>query len=80
MSHKIAKARRAAQRHSATPNQMHLILVEANRAQRRASAHKLKDTSSTRSRTPGARRKGRVRQAALRLVGGVTETDIQQVL
>lgn len=48
MSHKIAKAQRKAERHVATPNDMHLLIIESNRQRRRADAHKLKVTKQRR--------------------------------
>lgn len=70
MSHKIAKARRAAERNAATPNHMHLILVEQNRQARRAAAYKLKEEPKQRERrAPGTRTKGKIRQATAILRG-----------
>jgi hypothetical protein len=50
MSHKIAKAQRKAERHVATPNDMHLLIIESNRQRRRADAHKLKITKQRRAK------------------------------
>lgn len=48
MSHKIAKAQRKAERHVATPQDMHLLIVDSNRHKRRAEAHTLKVTTQRR--------------------------------
>ena len=70
MSHKIAKARRAAERNAATPNHMHLLLVDAARQRSRAAAHKLKEEPKQRKRrAPGTRTKGKIRQATAILRG-----------
>ena len=63
MSHKIAKAQRKAERNAATPNDMHLLIVESNRQRRRANAHTLKDTSRPHNRSASTRREGKVRKA-----------------
>ena len=63
MSHKIAKAQRKAERNAATPNDMHLLIVESNRQRRRANAHTLKDTSRPHNRSASTKLKGKVRQA-----------------
>lgn len=70
MSHKIAKARRAAERNAATPNHMHLLLVDMSRQARRAAAYKLKEEPKQRKRrAPGTRTKGKIRQATAILRG-----------
>jgi hypothetical protein len=63
MSHKIAKAQRKAERHVATPNDMHLLIIESNRQRRRADAHKLKVVGKPHSRSAATKVKGKVRQA-----------------
>lgn len=69
MSHKIAKAQRKAERNAATPNDMHLLIVESNRQRRRANAHTLKDTSRPHNRSASTKLKGKVRQAKRLLQG-----------
>jgi hypothetical protein len=63
MSHKIAKAQRKAERHVATPNDMHLLIIESNRQRRRADAHKLKIVGKPHKRSAATKVKGKVRQA-----------------
>ena len=74
MSHKIAKAQRKAERNAATPNDMHLLIVESNRQRRRANAHTLKDTSRPHSRSASTKLKGKVRKAKRLLQGGISFT------
>lgn len=62
MSHKIAKAQRKAERHVATPNDMHLLIIESNRQRRRADAHKLKVVGKPHSRSASTKVKDKVRQ------------------
>ena len=63
MSHKIAKAQRKAERHVATPNDMHLLIIESNRQRRRANAHKLKVVGEPHKRSAATKVKGKIRQA-----------------
>lgn len=73
VSHKIAKAHRAAERGIATPRQMHTILTDMTRQLRRADAHKLKAAPKVRKRrTASTRLKGKVRQAT-KLLRGILE-------
>lgn len=69
MSHKIAKAQRKAERNAATPNDMHLLIIESNRQRRRANAHKLKDTNWVHKRSLSTKLKAKVRQAKRVLQG-----------
>ena len=64
MSHKIAKAQRKAERHVATPNDMHLLIIEPPApSRRRADAHKLKVVGKPHSRSASTKVKDKVRQA-----------------
>lgn len=63
MSHKIAKARRAAERNVATPNHMHTLIVDSNHQTRRRNAHKLKVVGKPHKRSASTKIKGKVRQA-----------------
>lgn len=69
MSHKIAKAQRAAERNVATPNHMHTLIVNLNRQQRRTNAHKLKVVKYVHNRSAKSRLKGKVRKAGRVLCG-----------
>jgi hypothetical protein len=63
MSHKIAKAHRAAERNVATPNDMHLLIIESNRQRRRADAHKLKIVGKPHKRSAATKVKDKTHQA-----------------
>lgn len=77
MSHKVAKAYRAAMRGAATPDQMHMLIIDKIHQRRRLNAHKLNDRTPPRTRSAKTRKKGKIRQASLRLQGLPIEAERQ---